>query len=235
MVANRHLTRSAYERDALFYGVIGSWFNNVHLSRIKSLGIRMKCIGEMMMLPTDLQTKMRDMEIASSDAAWTRICLACIGYTTKHQMAQTALHMARAVKFSSLRSDDLTEDFMNSYIDQTECPDVDMLMRCAGARLSDFVVMQCGYAYLNMTSKKWPDVGFWDWVWAFLMYQLHWPAILAVKERHRALGTSRDDKLDQGRKVRQQAFMKNVEAVKTCSVYSLTHRGLNVRDRLKDQ
>ncbi|KAH7946212.1 hypothetical protein HPB49_021490 [Dermacentor silvarum] len=112
-------------------------------SRIKSLGIRMKCIGEMMMLPTDLQTKMRDMEIASSDAA-------C----------------------------DLTEDFMNSYIDQTECPDVDMLMRCAGARLSDFVVMQCGYAYLNMTSKKWPDVGFWDWVWAFLMYQLHWPAIL---------------------------------------------------------
>ncbi|XP_075547398.1 dehydrodolichyl diphosphate synthase complex subunit Dhdds-like [Dermacentor variabilis] len=223
MVASRHLTRSAYERDALFYGVIGSWFNNLHLSRIKALGIRMKCIGEMMMLPTDLKTKMREMEIATSDAAWTRTCLACVGYTTKRQMAQTALEMARAVKFSFLRSDDLTEDLMDAYINQAECPDVDVLMRCAGWRFSDFVVMQCAYAYLNMTSKKWPDIGFWDWVRAFLMYQLNWPAILAVKERHRALVASRDDMLDQERKARQQAFIRNVEAVKTRNVQGHAH------------
>ncbi|XP_070394265.1 dehydrodolichyl diphosphate synthase complex subunit Dhdds-like isoform X2 [Dermacentor albipictus] len=189
MVANRHLTRSAYEKDALFYGVIGSWSNSLHL---------------------------------------TRTCLACVGYTTKSQMAQTALQMARAVKFSSLQSNDLTEDFMDTYINQAECPDVDVLMRCAGTRLSDFVVMQCGYAYLNMTSKKWPDIGFRDWVRAFLMYQLYWPAIFAVKERHRALVASRDDKLDQKRKVRQQAFMRNIEAVKTVNVQGHAHQELIV-------
>ncbi|KAL1431490.1 hypothetical protein MTO96_014135 [Rhipicephalus appendiculatus] len=100
-------------------------------------------------------------------------CLACIGYSSKNQMTRAVFHLAKAVKAATITTDDVTAELVDDYIAHTECPDVDMLMRSAGPRFSDFMIMQCSYAYLHITPKTWPDVDFWEWIHALVMYQLH--------------------------------------------------------------
>ncbi|KAH7959600.1 hypothetical protein HPB49_012292 [Dermacentor silvarum] len=92
-------------------------------------------------------------------------------------MLRMVRDLAEAVNGGIILQDDITVKLIDDYLALVECADVNMLMRCAGSRFSDFAVPQCSYAYLNMEPKLWEELSFWNWIWAFLMYQLHWPAI----------------------------------------------------------
>ncbi|KAL1467837.1 hypothetical protein MTO96_041881, partial [Rhipicephalus appendiculatus] len=96
---------------------------------------------------------------------------------SKSQMVRMARDLIKAIRDGVIYQDDLSADLIDKYLAEVECPDVNMLMRCAGPRFSDFAVPQCSYAYLNMVPKLWEELGFWDWIWAFVKYQLSWPPI----------------------------------------------------------
>ncbi|XP_050035209.2 dehydrodolichyl diphosphate synthase complex subunit Dhdds-like [Dermacentor andersoni] len=225
--ALRHLRRSNFEKTALFSKAGNIWANSLRtLGLIDSLGMRMMCVGQTEVIPIELQIKLAELEAATSHGQRSHTCLVCTGYSSKTQMARAALYLAKAVKAATITTEDVTVELLDAYIAHTECSDVDMLMRCADPKFSDFMLMQCSYAYLHMTPKLWPDVDFWEWICAFLMYQLHWRNISTAKEKHRALEPSRRGSPDPGRALRQQTF---IESVRAAGTKTFAHGGANLK------
>jgi undecaprenyl diphosphate synthase len=51
-----------------------------------------------------------------------------------------------------------TEDSLNSYLDTSSIPDVDMLIRTSGEiRLSNYLLWQCAYSEMFFTQTYWPE------------------------------------------------------------------------------
>ncbi|XP_075527015.1 ditrans,polycis-undecaprenyl-diphosphate synthase ((2E,6E)-farnesyl-diphosphate specific)-like [Dermacentor variabilis] len=124
-----------------------------------------------------------------------------------------ALHLAKAVKEDVIRSEDLTGEFLDEYVALTECPEAEMLVRSAGdQRFSDFEVLQCNYAYFHLDAKQWPAMGFLDWARAMIHFQLQWPAIQAIKERHSLMASYGGGRSDPEQVIRQRTFFRRVHA-----------------------
>ncbi|XP_075529018.1 dehydrodolichyl diphosphate synthase complex subunit DHDDS-like isoform X3 [Dermacentor variabilis] len=139
--------------------------------------------------------------------------ITCAGYNTTHQMSRMALHLAKAVKEGVIRSGDLTGEFLDEYVALTECPEAEMLVRSAGEqRFSDFQVLQCNYAYFHLDAKQWPAMRFLDWARAIIHFQLQWPAIRAIKERHRLMASYGCGRSDPEQVIRQRTFFRRVHA-----------------------
>ncbi|XP_049520986.1 uncharacterized protein LOC125944532 [Dermacentor silvarum] len=150
---------------------------------------------------------------------------------TKSQMLRMVRDLAEAVNGGIILQDDITVKLIDDYLALVECADVNMLMRCAGSRFSDFAVPQCSYAYLNMEPKLWEELSFWNWIWAFLMYQLHWPAIEAVKKRHDASVYDRNFGGNPSQVLRQRKFMMQVQMSKMASVDAIVGVHVNPETR----
>ncbi|XP_075527610.1 uncharacterized protein LOC142559824 [Dermacentor variabilis] len=111
------------------------------------------------------------------------------------------------------RRGDLTGEFLDEYVALTECPEAEMLLRSAGdQRFSDFQVLQCNYAYFHLDAKQWPAMGFLDWARAMIHFQLQWPAIRAIKERHSLMDSYGSGRSDSEQVIRQRTFFRRVHA-----------------------
>uniref|UniRef100_G3MS10 Alkyl transferase n=1 Tax=Amblyomma maculatum TaxID=34609 RepID=G3MS10_AMBMU len=229
--APRHQKRNAFERDALFCQTIGTLTTSLQtLDKLKSLGLRIRSVGQVDLLPSGLRAELAELEAATSDDPRERTCLACIGYSSRHQIVLAALDMAKGVKAGTISSEDVTAEFLDAYVTDIECPDVDMLVRCAGRRLNDYMIMQSGYAYLNMNRKLWVDVSFWDWIWALLSYQLHWPRICKVKEKHLLQLASQSGMTDARRAHRQRSFIKSLQVDRIAKTLDQMHEAHLLRE-----
>ncbi|KAL1427033.1 hypothetical protein MTO96_017779 [Rhipicephalus appendiculatus] len=131
----------------------------------------------------------------------------------------------------SLHNLDLSADLIDKYLAEVECPDVNMLMRCAGPRFSDFAVPQCSYAYLNMVPKLWEELGFWDWIWAFVKYQLSWPPIKDVKRRHDEYATTSPCRQEPFQVIRQRNFLMRMQSSRMQSTRALSKENVNPEAR----
>ncbi|KAH6934200.1 hypothetical protein HPB50_021502 [Hyalomma asiaticum] len=179
LLATRHSRRCEFEKSALLSGVIDTIMESSHYpNRLRSPGVHMRNCGPMELLPKEYQVKLATLEVATtSDTRMMRKQATFYIDGTKSQMLRMARDLSQAVGAGALVQEDITADFIDAYLAVVECFDVDMLMRCAGRRFSDFAVPQCSYAYLNFVPELWEQLGFWGWIWAFVKYQIHWPAI----------------------------------------------------------
>ncbi|XP_077549916.1 isoprenyl transferase-like isoform X3 [Haemaphysalis longicornis] len=110
---------------------------------------------------------------------------------------------------------DITSELIERYLDVNVAPEAELWYRAAGdPRFSDFVVYQSRYSYMHITPKQWPDTTTWDWIWALLQFQLHWPFISAVKERHRRLEGLEGSTPDTAQILRQNTFLRRVRAAR---------------------
>ncbi|KAL3217181.1 hypothetical protein MRX96_051043 [Rhipicephalus microplus] len=148
---------------------------------------------------------------------------------TTYQMSRMARHLATAVKEGVIYTEDLTAAFLDEYVSLTECPPAELLLRSAGnQRFSDFEVLQCNYAHFHLGSKKWPAVGFGDWLRAMIEFQLNWPAIEAVKEKHAKMASYGSGRSDPEQVIRQRKFLRHVHAANILNMERLAglHNGV---------
>ncbi|KAL3211909.1 hypothetical protein MRX96_051919, partial [Rhipicephalus microplus] len=124
---------------------------------------------------------------------------------------------------------DITAEFLDEYASLTECPPAELLLRSAGdQRFSDFEVLQCNYAHFHLGSKKWPAVGFGDWLRAMIEFQLNWPAIEAVKEKHVKMTSYGSGRSDPEQVIRQRKFLRHAHAANILNLERLAslHNGV---------
>nr|XP_054929322.1 dehydrodolichyl diphosphate synthase complex subunit DHDDS-like [Dermacentor andersoni]XP_054929323.1 dehydrodolichyl diphosphate synthase complex subunit DHDDS-like [Dermacentor andersoni] len=182
----------------------------------RKMGRRVRCVGDLEMLPKDLQRSLAKVDLATADNVRT-VTVACVAYSSRRQVTRMARRLAQAVKEGQLRSDDITTNLVDDYASLEDGARVQLLLRTSGeTRLSDFLLWQSSYARLHFECKNLPEIGFTDYLWALIEYQLQRPQLQAASHASgAATGTSVD------RSLRQRSFLKRVEVERSANLERL--------------
>ncbi|MCE1905865.1 polyprenyl diphosphate synthase, partial [Enterobacter hormaechei] len=66
--------------------------------------------------------------------------------------------IAQQIKDNSLEQQDITEELVNNYMNLSQQPQVDLVIRTGGEhRISNFLLWQIAYAEFYFTDILWPD------------------------------------------------------------------------------
>jgi len=108
--------------------------------------------GNLEALPGDIQKDIHEISKETRHFTGTTVNL-LINYGGQNEII-------RAIQsFSKNHSiNELTQEKLYTYLDQPECPPIDLVIRTAGeVRLSNFMLWQAAYAEYYFTDTLWPD------------------------------------------------------------------------------
>lgn len=139
--------------------------------------IRLKIIGDLTKFPLDIQKKSVDWMEKTKNNRRITVNIA-LNYGGRDEIVR-AIEKLRASSKSKGQSSKLTEEEFSKYLDTSNQPDPDLLIRTGGEkRLSGFLIWQMEYTELYFTDIYWPD---------FTPVEFN-KAILDFKERQRRFG-----------------------------------------------
>jgi len=122
-------------------------------------GVRLRVIGEIGRLSTDIITLIDNAEALTRDNRAINLTIA-LSYGGRAEIAAAARTIAAKVKSGALALQTVNEDLIASHLLTVDLPDPDLLIRTSGEqRISNFLLWQCAYAELVFTKTLWPDFG----------------------------------------------------------------------------
>ncbi|GAB4153763.1 MAG: isoprenyl transferase [Planctomycetota bacterium] len=147
--------RSALERNFLWRLLVH--FVRKELPDLMKEGVRFNVIGSPDALPEFARKELaRAMQETRGNEAIT-LTLA-INYGGRNEIIRAAKRWCKDVVSGKARLDSLDEVSFSSYLDTSDLPDPDLLIRTAGElRLSNFLLWQLSYSEIYVTNTYWPD------------------------------------------------------------------------------
>lgn len=119
--------------------------------------IRLRFIGDRTTLSSDLQDKMADAEAQTAHFSNMSLVIA-VSYGGRWDIANACRELANQVEMGKLKSEQVNENTLATYVSLADEPAVDMLVRTGGDyRISNFLLWQCAYAELFFTETLFPD------------------------------------------------------------------------------
>jgi undecaprenyl diphosphate synthase len=123
--------------------------------------ISLRCIGEIEMLPPDVQKILREVIQNTARNAEKKPGLTlnlALSYGGRFEIVRAARIMAEKCVSGQFDPDDFSESLFASHLYTAGLPDPDLLIRTGGeSRLSNFLLWQLSYAELYITETMWPD------------------------------------------------------------------------------
>jgi undecaprenyl diphosphate synthase len=117
--------------------------------------IRISAFGRRDRLPKEVNEILLDTEEATQNCGRLHLRIA-LDYGARHEIAETARLLARAVAEEKIQWSQITEEMFAGSI--SSFPDPDLIIRTAGEqRLSNFLLWQAAYSELYFCQKCWPD------------------------------------------------------------------------------
>jgi len=133
--------------------------------------IRLNAIGELEMLPAKCHKELIGAINKTARNTGLTLTLA-LSYSSRREIVQAAINIARKVQQGELNPDDINEDTFGNNLYTSEMPDPELLIRTSGEyRISNYLLWQIAYAELYFTSKLWPDFRREDLYEAIIDYQ----------------------------------------------------------------
>ncbi|MCF0229029.1 MAG: di-trans,poly-cis-decaprenylcistransferase, partial [Parasporobacterium sp.] len=81
-----------------------------------------------------------------------------INYGGRDELTRGIRNLALSVEEGRTKASDISEDVISGYLDTSDFPDPDLLIRTSGEqRLSNFLLWQLAYAEFYFTDTMWPD------------------------------------------------------------------------------
>ena len=147
-LSTENLLRPQEELDGL-YGLFRKYFTK-NVQKLYKSGAGVKVIGDISVLPEDVQTLLADGEKNSpQDSAFTLIF--AINYGARAELL-------RAVNLAVEKGEKLSAEELQSLLYTNGMPDPDLIIRTGGEmRLSNFLLYQAAYAELYFTDVLFPD------------------------------------------------------------------------------
>ena len=136
-------------------------FLKSELENMLANDISLRCVGEMEMLPPDVQKILK--EVIQTTARSTEekpglILNLALSYGSRFEIVRAARIMAEKCVSGQFDPGDFSEKLFASHLYTAELPDPDLLIRTGGEfRLSNFLLWQLSYAELYITETMWPD------------------------------------------------------------------------------
>jgi len=119
--------------------------------------IRMKFIGDRSRLNPELSEMMNELEEISKDRIGLKLNIA-INYGGRNEIVDAVKHISSLVADGALSVNDIDENIVESFMQTSDCPPVDMILRPSGEqRLSNFMLWQSAYSEFVYMDTLWPD------------------------------------------------------------------------------
>jgi len=126
------------------------------LAEVPSLnerGIRIRFIGDRHLLPQKCINTIEQAEQLTEQNHQLQLILA-LSYSGRWEIAKAV----RRITEVGIKPDEITEDLISSYLETSDIPDPELLIRTSGEqRISNFLLWQIAYAELFFTDQLWPD------------------------------------------------------------------------------
>ena len=147
-LSTENLKRPKEELDGLF-----DLFRNhfkPYMSKIAQKGVRVRALGNITLLPEDIQDIIRQAEEETAHFQGKGINVAvCYGARDE---------LVRAVNLAIERGEEVTEESLSGLLYTCNQPDPDLIIRTGKeVRLSNFLLYQAAYAELYFSEKMFPE------------------------------------------------------------------------------
>lgn len=147
--------RSASEVEALMQLLRG--YMKTCLKTAKKNNMRIRVIGDVSKLDATLQKQIHELEEASKDNTGLKFQIA-LNYGSRDEIKRAVKQMLVDCEAGKIKSEEVEEDLIASYLDTADIPDPDLLIRTSGEeRLSNFLMWQLAYTEFYFTDVHWPD------------------------------------------------------------------------------
>jgi len=118
---------------------------------------RIRLIGDFSKLDSELQEMIRVLEHDTKDFEGINFTIA-LNYGSRDEMLRGMKKMLADCKAGRLNEEDLNEETFSSYLDTSDIPDPDLMIRTSGEeRLSNWMMWQHAYSEFYFTDTAWPD------------------------------------------------------------------------------
>ncbi len=147
-LSTENLRRPQEELEGLF-NLIRNYFAD-YIRRVCARGVRLRVIGDLSLLPADVQTILRTAEKDTEKYEGKGINMA-LAYGSRDEIVH-------AVNQAVQRGEVVTEESFSRLLYTGEVPDPDLVIRTGKeVRLSNFLLYQSAYAELYFTDKMFPE------------------------------------------------------------------------------
>lgn len=120
-------------------------------------GVRIRFIGDRSRLDGDINRLISESEENTKNNKGLIFTVA-LNYGGRQEILEAARVFAQNVRDGTLDPEDMNEQLFESYLQSTDMPDPDLLIRTSGEqRLSNFLLWQSAYTEFLFTSTLWPD------------------------------------------------------------------------------
>jgi len=129
--------------------------NNVQ--RMVNNNVRMRYIGRIHDLPSEVQDKMQWVEQTTARNTGTTLTLA-LNYGGRSELVDAFRGLAAEMKQKHLNPEQIGEEDIRRHLYTAQMPDPDLLIRTSGElRISNFLLWQVAYTEIFVTERYWPD------------------------------------------------------------------------------
>ncbi len=119
--------------------------------------IRLRIVGRLSMLPSDLQKIIESINSYSDEKSEMDLILA-ISYGGREEIEDAVKELAKDIKSGEINCEDINQEKIKSYMYAPDLPDPDLLIRTSGeARISNFLLWQLAYTEICIVPEMWPD------------------------------------------------------------------------------
>ena len=123
----------------------------------KGENIKVKFIGNIDVLPTDIVELIRDAEENSANATGLNLNIA-LNYGGRDELVHAFKKLAGSIKSGDLGIEEVTEQSVSDSLYTAGQPDPDFIIRPSGEyRLSNYLIWQSAYAEFWFSDILWPD------------------------------------------------------------------------------
>lgn len=119
--------------------------------------MRVRVIGDRERLDDDIRASIEQLEAVSAGNTGLNFQIA-LNYGGRDEMLRAIRKIATECKAGSLSVCDIDEKLFSSYLDTSDIPEPDFLIRTSGEqRLSNFLLWQTAYSEFYFPEVLWPD------------------------------------------------------------------------------
>ncbi|XP_017056353.1 dehydrodolichyl diphosphate synthase complex subunit DHDDS [Drosophila ficusphila] len=139
-------------------------------ARLNEHGIRIRIIGNIELLPLDLQRLVASAMLSTerNDKLFLNVAFA---YTSRDEITQAVETVLRHGS-QDLAAEDISERLLEECLYTRHSPPPDLVFRTSGeTRLSDFMMWQLSTSVLYFSNVLWPQITFWHFLASILAYQ----------------------------------------------------------------
>jgi undecaprenyl diphosphate synthase len=146
--------RPKKEIEYLFF--LFKFFYRTNFNKINKNNIRIKFIGDLKNIPTDLKIIIKKIQEKTKKNNRITVVFA-FNYGAKSELINAFK------KIHKNKNNKISEELISNNLYTKNMPDPDILVRTGGEkRLSNFLLWQLSYAELFFIEKSWPDFNFLD-------------------------------------------------------------------------